>query len=117
MLLLCTGPAWLPPLRARDFEAGLSLEEMLRLGKERQREAAQAAVAEAPALTPEVLLPVMSRQGLKELAQLPCVFTPSEEGQRDIGCEVELKFWQDVWQSKSGQSGSVPMNSAHCRTC
>lgn len=54
---------------------------------------------ETPVLIPEVLnrIPSFGRQRL-EAAVLPCVFSPIEQGERPIGVEVELRFWEPAYQ-------------------
>ena len=54
---------------------------------------------ETPVLIPEVLnrIPSFGRQRL-EAAVLPCVFSPVEQGERPIGVEVELRFWEPAYQ-------------------
>eukprot|EP00435_Cladocopium_sp_Y103_P028291 s151_g7.t1 len=51
-------------------------------------------------LIPEVLnrIPSFGRQRLEEAAVLPCVFSPTEQGERPIGVEVELRFWEPAYQ-------------------
>lgn len=111
------------PCRASDFEAGLSLEDMLQLVEERKERAKEkisdksrertppisaplrlvtvettaetAETAPTEVLVPEVLTPKPSFGRLERVAELPCVFTPSEQGERPIGVEIELRFWQD----------------------
>lgn len=55
---------------------------------------------ETPVLIPEVLnrIPSFGRQRLEEAAVLPCVFSPIEQGERPIGVEVELRFWEPAYQ-------------------
>ncbi|CAJ1399961.1 unnamed protein product [Effrenium voratum] len=102
--------------RAADFESGLSLEDMLQLAEKRKSAPAPVApvapvapaapaapvalVAEVEETAPQVLIPeVLDRTPsffrLEVAAELPCVFTPSEEGERRLGDEVKLRFWQD----------------------
>ena len=56
------------------------------------------AVPSTPVLIPEVLEQTPNFGRLEEAAALPCVFCPSEQGERPIGVEIELKFWQDRYR-------------------
>ncbi|CAK9007306.1 unnamed protein product [Durusdinium trenchii] len=110
-----------------SFESGLSIEEMLNLAGKRksaglslgsslaqqdsETEDVDGENEDAPGkpgkgrpkvLIPEVL-PVLSPNGAgtfgrQELATLPCVFCPSEEGTREIGAQIDLQFWQNPYQ-------------------
>eukprot|EP00439_Symbiodinium_sp_Y106_P085676 s721_g29.t1 len=105
-------------LRARDFESELSVQEMLNMHRKRKRDAdrprqkeGHPEAAEAAVLTPEVLAAKPSWLRLKPAAELPCVFTPREEGVRRLGEPIELKFWQHayvrLWQHARLHTGGA----------
>ena len=98
--------------KAQDFESELSVQEMLRLSRQRseQREAQpkeitrnlesdpkKRFVSSSSVLAPEILQQKPSWLRLKPAAELPCVFTPREEGVRQLGTPVDLKFWQSTY--------------------
>ena len=95
------------PRRSRDFESDLSVQEMLRLHSQRSSPAQKQDKSKTPGskslspppsiLTPEVLQAKPSWLRSKPAAELPCVFTPREEGERQLGEPVELKFWQNAY--------------------
>ena len=101
-------------LRARDFESELSVQDMLNMHRKRNadRDPQTEGQPEATAvLTPEVLAAKPSWLQLKPAAELPCVFTPREEGVRKLGEPIELKFWQHayvrLWQHARLHTGGA----------
>ncbi|CAE7727633.1 unnamed protein product [Symbiodinium sp. CCMP2456] len=101
-------------LRARDFESELSVQQMLKMHRKRNPDRVPQTESQPEAtavLTPEVLAAKPSWLQLKPAAELPCVFTPREEGVRKLGEPIELKFWQHayvrLWQHARLHTGGA----------
>ena len=106
--------------KARNFESELSVEEMLRLQRQRslQKDSRNEgslqtgeSKEEQRVLTPEVLPRKPCWISSKPIAELPCVFAPQEEGVRELGSAIELKFWQSpyirLWDYACKQTSGV----------
>jgi len=98
---------------AAQFEEGLSLQEMLRLQKQRQA-ATSGPRASAPP-DADLVAAVATQEEL--IAELPCVFAPRQQPEKSIGDDIVVNFFDKryvkLWDyARSRTGGAVAIRYA-----
>lgn len=104
---------------AASFEDGLSLQDMLRLQRQKQA-AAPGLRAEVPDTSPDGVAPEtrgIDGAPVKLIGELPCVFTPKEQPDYEPGDDITLGFfdvrYRKLWDyARAHTRGAVAVRYA-----